>query len=198
MKRLLLLSGGMDSIALAWSLHPECALTIDYGQLPANAELRSAKAVCAALNLQHHIVRIDCRSIGSGDLAGIAPLSVAPMSEWWPFRNQLLITIGASVALNHEMDTITIGAVATDSLHADGRLDFFNAMSHLLKVQEGRLSIEVPALQETTSALCKRVGVPLEVLALAHSCYVSNGACGMCGGCNKHRESMLELGYGNY
>jgi 7-cyano-7-deazaguanine synthase len=38
----LLLSGGMDSVALAYWLRPDVAFTIDYGQLSAEGELRSA------------------------------------------------------------------------------------------------------------------------------------------------------------
>ena len=40
MKTALLLSGGMHSVAIAWWRRPNIAITIDYGQLP--AEQRSA------------------------------------------------------------------------------------------------------------------------------------------------------------
>ena len=36
------LSGGMDSICLAWWKRPESAITIDYGQLAASAEIAAA------------------------------------------------------------------------------------------------------------------------------------------------------------
>ena len=77
LKRLLLLSGGMDSIALAWAIRPELSLTIDYGQLAALGEIRSGKAVCAELGLDHRVLRIDCSSIGSGDMAGTPPSEIA-------------------------------------------------------------------------------------------------------------------------
>src|SRR6185295_18918518 len=95
----LLLSGGMDSIAIAYWLRPDVALTIDYGQVPAIAEMQASAAVCKELGIQHHPISIDCRCLGSGDLASAKPLSIAPVPEWWPYRNQLLITIGASRAL---------------------------------------------------------------------------------------------------
>src|SRR4051812_5109212 len=97
LKRLLLLSGGMDSIALAWAIRPDLSLTIDYGQLAAPGEIRAAKAVCAELGLGHKVLKIDCSGIGSGDMAGARPSEVAPVSEWWPFRNQLLVTMGAAL-----------------------------------------------------------------------------------------------------
>ena len=37
----MLLSGGMDSIAVAYWRRPSLAITIDYGQVPAAGELRS-------------------------------------------------------------------------------------------------------------------------------------------------------------
>lgn len=197
-KRSLLLSGGMDSIALAFALHPDLAITIDYGQQAASGEIRAASAVCAALNFRHLIVHADCRALGSGDMAGTTPISLAPTSEWWPYRNQLLITLASAAALHEGMTSVAIAAVSNDGFHADGRRAFFEAMNHVLELQEGRLVLEVPAIQDTTVSLCRRVCVPLEILAWAHSCHVSDYACGRCRGCNKHRESMRELGYGEY
>src|SRR5690349_9850191 len=95
----ILLSGGIDSIALAYWKRPDLAITIDYGQLPARAEIDAATAAARDLELEHDIVRIDCRSIGSGDLAGTLSHAVAPAPEWWPYRNQLLITIAAAHGL---------------------------------------------------------------------------------------------------
>ncbi|WP_407258258.1 7-cyano-7-deazaguanine synthase [Klebsiella quasipneumoniae] len=51
---------------------PDIALTLDYGQQAANAEIKAATATCEALGIEHHIIRIDCRSLGSGDMAGTA------------------------------------------------------------------------------------------------------------------------------
>lgn len=197
-KRALLLSGGMDSTALAWAIRPELAITIDYGQLAAVGELRAAKSICEALGLRPRVVSVNCRQLGSGDMAGSEPNIVAPVSEWWPFRNQLLITLAAAVALQEGMTSVVLGAVASDGCHADGRPVFFEDMRRILRGQEGNLELEAPAILESTAALCRRVAVPFEILAWAHSCHVSEHACGVCRGCRKHRESMRELGYGEY
>lgn len=197
-KRALLLSGGMDSTALAWALRPELAITVDYGQLSAAGEVRAALAVCETLGIRNRVLRIDCRSLGSGDMAGCGPLALAPVSEWWPFRNQLIITLAAAAAIQEGIATLTIGSVATDGSHADGRLEFFDQMGRVLRLQEGGLTLEVPAIGDTTVSLCRRVCIPFEILAWSHSCHVSEYACGRCRGCTKHRESMRELGYGEY
>ncbi|EOE6681447.1 hypothetical protein ACNZ7R_01700 [Enterobacter hormaechei] len=39
----------MDSIAIAWWKRPDIALTLDYGQQAANAEIKAATATCEAL-----------------------------------------------------------------------------------------------------------------------------------------------------
>ena len=143
-------------------------------------------------------MRVNCRELGSGDMAGTEASVVAPVSEWWPFRNQLLITIAAAVALQEGMTSLVLGVVASDGCHADGRLEFFEDMRRVLRGQEGGLELEVPSICESTAVLCRRVGIPFEVLAWAHSCHVSEYACGVCRGCKKHRETMRELGYGEY
>jgi 7-cyano-7-deazaguanine synthase len=194
----LLLSGGMDSTALAWGIRPDLAITIDYGQRSARGEIRAASAVCAVLNINQRLVQTDCRALGSGDMAGTAPHLLAPVTEWWPFRNQLLITLAAAVAVQEGLIKITFGAVSSDRSHADGRLGFFKSMRQLLRLQEGGLEIEVPAISDTSVSLCRKVAVPLEILAWSHSCHVSDYACGVCRGCLKHRETMRELGYGEY
>src|SRR4051812_35998285 len=111
MRNALLLSGGMDSVALAWALRPELAITVDYGQRSAEGEIKAASAVCEYLSIPHRIIRIDCREIGSGDMAGNEPSAKAPVSEWWPYRNQLLITFAASAIVDLHFDRILVGSV---------------------------------------------------------------------------------------
>lgn len=69
MRSALLLSGGMDSLSIAWWKRPEIGITIDYGQLAAQAEITASQLICRRLGIEHHVVRIDCRSLGSGDMA---------------------------------------------------------------------------------------------------------------------------------
>jgi len=198
LKRLLLLSGGMDSIALAWKLRPELSLTVDYGQRAASGEIRAAAAVCAELGLKHRVLVVDCSAIGSGEMAGTRPSAIAPVPEWWPFRNQLLITVGSALAIKEGLETVVIGSVASDSSHADGRVEFVDAMKQVLRLQEGKILLEAPSIADTTVELCRRSGVPHTVLGWAHSCHVGSFACGTCRGCCKHRQSMRELGFGEY
>ena len=110
----LLLSGGMDSVALAYWKRPAFAYTVDYGQLAAEGEIRAAAAVCGELSIKHRIVRADCCQVGTGDLAGAASSPLAPVPEWWPFRNQLIITLAGARAIGDGITELIIGCIHTD------------------------------------------------------------------------------------
>ncbi|MFL6438140.1 MAG: 7-cyano-7-deazaguanine synthase [Terriglobales bacterium] len=194
MSELLLLSGGVDSIAMAAWRRPAVCLTVDYGQIPAEAEIDAANVVCATLDLRHDVVRLPLRNLGSGLLAGETMSPLSDNDEFWPFRNQLLITIGAMRAARESISAVVIGTVRNDSRHSDGRPAFLSSMARLLEMQEGALTLMAPAAQMDTSELIRASGVPLGVLGWAHSCHRSKLACGDCPGCYKHSDMMQRLG----
>jgi len=194
----LLLSGGMDSIAIAFWKKPAVAFTVDYGQLPGPAEIRAASAVCADLKIEHRIIRVDLRALGSGDLAGTPALGIAGIPEWWPFRNQMLVTLAAMQGITLGVDCLLIGTLRTDGAHADGTREFVSAMNILLQCQEGAMLLEAPAINWTATELVRVSGVPMEILAWAHSCHMSEYACGFCRGCRKHYETFEGLGVTPY
>lgn len=193
-----LLSGGVDSIALTYWKRPQVAFTIDYGQAPAEAEVHASTQVCRELAIEHDVLRVDCSAIGSGDLANTPALAVAPVPEWWPFRNQLLITIAAARALARGVDRLLLGAVITDRVHADGGPEFVAALSSVIALQEGGIVVDAPAIELSSAALVRASEVPAALLAWAHSCHVGNLACGRCRGCAKHFTTMRELGLDPY
>jgi 7-cyano-7-deazaguanine synthase len=194
----ILLSGGMDSIALAAWLRPNLSITVDYGQRSAAAEIVAAEHVSSLLSISHHVVRVDCSSIGSGDLSGTPPLQGAPASDWWPFRNQLLITLSAMYGIRFGVTRLLIGTVRSDWFHTDGTESFVSAINNTLQLQEGQMAISAPAITMSSAELIRASGIDLSVLAWAHSCHVGDFACGSCRGCNKHREVMEALGYEAY
>jgi len=198
MRTALLLSGGMDSIAIAYWKRPDIGVTIAYGQRAADAETRAAAAVCDTLGIEHHVITADLSALGSGDMAGIAPATLAPVSEWWPFRNQMLVTLAAMKMVALNVSTLMIGTLRTDGAHADGTPHFIEAMGRLLVCQEGAIRLEAPAISLSAAELIKTSTVPPDVLAWAHSCHVANEACGLCRGCRKHYETLQELGLDPY
>jgi 7-cyano-7-deazaguanine synthase len=188
-----LLSGGIDSIALTFWQRPEYAITIDYGQRAAATELATSAEIARSLGVSHEIIRVGCSSLGSGDMAGQAASSYAPVAEWWPFRNQLLLTLAAMRAIALHLDELMLGSVASDCSHADGRPEFFTQIDALIAMQEGGIRISAPAVGMTTVELVQKSGTPRDLIAWAHSCHTGGLACGACRGCNKHYDVMREL-----
>jgi 7-cyano-7-deazaguanine synthase len=193
-KTAILLSGGMDSIALCFWKNPAVAFTINYGQKPAKAEIHAACQVAKYLNIEHHIIELDCSEFGSGDMSGNKPLSLAPATEWWPYRNQLLVTLACMKGINLGITELYIGSVKTDSTHSDGTKSFYQKISDLISYQEGKIIVGAPAIELETVDLIKKSGVPTSVLLWAHSCHTSNEPCMNCNGCKKYLHTLQQLG----
>jgi len=185
----------MDSLTLAWWKRPDIAFTVNYGQIAADAEIAASVAICKRLNIPHYVIEVDCRALGSGDMAGGNVNLHAPTTDWWPYRNQLLITLTAMRAIELNIDTLWIGTVRTDDSHQDGKKEFIKAISYLMAYQEGGMVIDAPAINLSTSELIRLSGIPSGYLAWAHSCHKANVACGCCRGCNKYYKVFEELGY---
>ena len=194
MSSLLLMSGGIDSSCLAALYRPAVCLTVDYGQRAAQAEIQSATQICRDLALKHVILTTNIGSLGSGQMAGQSCSPVSDHPEFWPFRNQFLVTLAGMLALKEECTQVMIGSVITDERHVDGSAVFRDLLSQLLRIQEGGITLVAPAAQMTTLELARASGITLDVLSWAHSCHTSNLACGRCPGCTKHSEVMRSLG----
>ncbi|GHC88084.1 7-cyano-7-deazaguanine synthase [Pseudorhodoferax aquiterrae] len=194
MRELLLLSGGVDSAALAAWRRPALALTIDYGQRAASAEIHASQQICAALTVPHEALTASVKHLGSGVMAGQRSSPHSENEEFWPFRNQYLITLAAMVAIQRGLDAVVIGTVATDGRHRDGSAEFLHAMRSILQLQEGAIALLAPAKELTSAQLVRASGIDQAVLAWSHSCHAATLACGNCPGCTKHSEVMSELG----
>lgn len=190
MTQALLLSGGMDSVSIAYWLRPKHAITIDYGHGPAAGELRASAAICSELAITHHIIHADISALGSGDLVQAAPSPNAPASEWWPYRNQFLLTLAAMKCHKLGVEEVLIGALKTDGFHADSRPEFLRAINVLFSIQEGILQISAPAIDLTAEELVRKSGIPRSLLYWSHSCHSTEYACGSCRGCHKHYLTM--------
>lgn len=198
MKTAVLLSGGIDSIAILHWLTPDAAITVDYGQRPAEGEIAASGAVCDHTNTPHHVLRVACGELGIGTMCAeqeggqiASPYPDRP--EWWPYRNQLIVTAAAAVAMPLGFGRLLIGTVKNDECHGDGTSEFISAMNQVLQIQEGNLSLDAPAIHLDTVELIRQSGVPASLLAWAHSCHVAPSACGQCRGCVKHQEVIAKI-----
>lgn len=194
MSTALLLSGGVDSSALAYWQSPSLCFTLNYGQLPAQAEVVAAKSICSQLEIPHEVISIDCSSLGSGDLIGRAPVPTAHAPEWWPFRNQLLVTLCAMRAVNLGIRQLLLGSVQSDSIHRDGTREFIRLLDSVIAYQEGNIRLVAPALHMSSLELFHNSGMPMNVLVNTHSCHVGNIPCGRCRGCQRRFATFQLLG----
>ena len=176
---------------------PDVGIVVDYGQLPAKGELRSARSIAKRIGLALETISIDCSSLGSGDLAGSKASRHAPIPEWWPYRNQLLVTLAAPVALKLGVDEVLLGTVSTDRQHADGSAEFIAALNHLMVIQEGGLRVSAPGIDRTSAELVRDSRIDATILAWTHSCHMASFACGQCRGCVKRaaviRDAELDI-----
>jgi 7-cyano-7-deazaguanine synthase len=192
---LLLLSGGLDSTALAVIHRPAVCLTIDYGQRAAQGEIQASREICRELGLRHDVLVLPPHELGAGLMAGQSQSVLSEYPEFWPFRNTLLITLGAMYAVKYGLDRVLIGTSATDVRHRDGSPEFLHGMAEVVRMQEGGIELVAPALGDDALSLIRRSGAPDSVLGWTHSCHVSAIACGHCPGCHKHSNTLGELGW---
>lgn len=218
----LLLSGGIDSAALAHWVRPAAALYIDYGQRPADSEERAATTVAKALGIPIDILRIDLSTLGAGLLLreeaadgsaadtageqaactpGSAADAVSPSPEWWPLRNQLLCSLAAAWALsprapsNTPIRKVLTATVAGDgSRHVDGTTAFYEAMDAVTAMQEGNIRVLAPAADLSAAELVHASGVTENVLGWTHSCHRGVVPCAACPGCWKRSDVLVEVG----
>lgn len=189
----ILLSGGMDSTALAYSEQPDLAIFIDYGQIPAKAERNSARRICVDLNIKFHEINVDCSALGAGDLVGTSSSEIGRFSDWWPYRNQLLITMAAMKAIKLGCSELMIGLVAGDDEYRDGSEEFIRLMNQLVSYQEGELKISAPVITKSIDELIISASVPSHLLAKTHSCHKANLPCFSCRGCGKQQAVFDKL-----
>lgn len=192
-KKGILLSGGVDSICLAYGIKPDIAYTIDYGQTVADREIYVSKYICKELNIEHKIIKVDCKNLGSGTLANSENLSFSPSEEWWPYRNQLIITLALMQGIKDEIKELHLATVKSDEFHKDGTKQFYEYINKLVSFQEGEILVKCETNDYYSHELVAKYDVPLKLLSIAHSCHISNIACGKCSGCTKQMRVRYEL-----
>lgn len=169
-------------------LRPDMLLFVDYGQACAQGEIQAATQISEALGIPLRQKKANCNEFGGGQLSGKAPINPeAP--EFWPFRNQLLLTLAAMEFYGTSRAKVLIGTVKGDAVHPDGTEEFISKFNDLISCQS-EITVQAPAISMTAKELIQISGVPLEVIGWAFSCHLSNHPCGQCRGCTKHNETL--------
>jgi 7-cyano-7-deazaguanine synthase len=192
MKRVVLLSGGMDSAVMAAEAMTDgahlTALWVDYGQPAAREEGDAARNVSAHLGIVCQGVRM--AGLALGDMAGGAmPGSLREV----PGRNAILATLGVNQALRVGATSVLLGATADDAPYADCQPAAIAALSEAMRLTWG-VTIAAPLLGRTKRELvtdARRLGLPL---ALTWSCYEPADRlepCGRCEACRRREVACV-------
>lgn len=211
-KAVAIVSGGLDSVTLAYLLHSENyklhLLAFDYGQRHAK-ELEYARRCAERLGEEFDIVNL----AGLGALLKGSALTddiAVPHGHYAapnmavtvvPNRNAIMLAVAYGVAVAEEATIVATGVHAGDHfIYPDCRPSFiesFDAMQRLAVEGFGdpRLRLHAPFMQWRKSdivACGAKLGVPF---ADTWSCYEGGAVhCGLCGTCVERKESFVLAG----
>ena len=209
-KCVVLLSGGIDSTVLMYSLvesYEIWPLTIGYGQRH-HKEVMAARNVCEArgdwlLKRWKYLDLSNLRFVLPSALTGIGEV---PKGEYdketmsqtvVPNRNMIFLAIAAGCAEGIGAEKVAYAAHTEDHyLYPDTRPEF--AVTCDLAIEQGtggKVRMLTPFIDNSKAdivALGKKLVVPFK---LTWSCYEGgNVHCGMCGTCLERREAFRQAG----
>ncbi len=207
MKTIVVCSGGLDSVTLAYKVAAEHKLhsliSFDYGQRH-KKELDFAARTARDLGVKHHIV--DLTSVGA--LLGGSSLTSdeidVPDGHYAqetmritvvPNRNAIMLAVAFGAAASAGADAVATAVHGGDHfIYPDCRPDFINAFAamqnHALDgVKDVSLYTPFVHVSKADIALeAGRLGVPID---LTWSCYKGHDThCGRCGTCVERREAL--------
>jgi 7-cyano-7-deazaguanine synthase len=197
---LVLLSGGLDSVTLAYHLRGAgCALEalgVWYGQHHSQ-ELDAAAQIAACLDIRFDVVRLDgfvlrgSALTDSTPLPNTAPSDAAQLVTVVPGRNAVLLSLAASLAESRGIPAIAAGMTLDDAaIYADCRPGFLQALSPALGARILTPFVFWPKAQVVAAGAA--LGVPF---AQTWSCYRGGAThCGWCGACRSRQAAFRQAG----
>ncbi len=206
MKTIVICSGGLDSVTLAYKVardHELLALvSYDYGQRH-KQELDYAALAAKKLGVPHHI--LDMSQIGA-HLSGSALTDDLDVPDGHyaeenmkvtvvPNRNAIMLAIGFGIAAAQQADAVAAAVHGGDHfIYPDCRPEFtksFEAMQKLALDGYANVSLYTPFVEVPKDAIVAegaKLGVPFEE---TWSCYKGGEKhCGRCGTCVERREAF--------
>lgn len=200
---ILLASGGLDSTTMAFWLLDKgidfVPLFLNYGQHCANTELETLKKVLPDSH-KNKIEYIDIQSIYSKSKsrfinpANLWEEEIAANDLYIPYRNVLLLTIGATFAQNLGLSNVYSAFI--NSNHAkeiDCSNEFFDKMENML-ADYGSVKINMPFRYFSKYEVAK-LGIELGAnIGLTFSCQASPIIpCGACPNCVDRLDTIRKI-----
>ena len=203
-----IVSGGVDSVTLAYHLNAEGhtlhLLSFDYGQRHSK-ELRFAGYHARQLDAYHDILDLGCMAsvwlgnaltddvpVPSGDYT---PESLAVTVV--PNRNALMIAVAYALAVTDNDDAVAIGVHSGDhAIYPDCRPEYITAMERAMQLgTDTTIQLLAPFIHKSKTEIVQlgdRLGVPYEH---TWSCYKGGAVhCGECSTCVERKHAFKEAG----
>jgi len=214
--RVVLLSGGMDSVTLLHHVRTECpresclALSFMYGQKHSR-ELEMARLQAEVVGVREHRV-VDVSIVGSLTQGGSAltdkDIEVPELSSldahqlkqpptYVPNRNMILLSLAAAWAESVGATRVFYGAQAQDRYgYWDCTVDFIERINHVLSLNRGTpIQVVAPFVTMSKADILRR-GIELGVdYSRTWTCYRGEGTpCGRCPTCVERARAFECVG----
>ena len=206
MKALVVCSGGLDSVTLAYKVANEgtlsSLLSFDYGQRH-RKELDFAAKCADQLNVKHTI--IDLSQVGA-QLTGSALTDDIEIPDGHyaedsmkitvvPNRNAIMMTIAFGLAASQQADTVAMAVHGGDHfIYPDCRPEFIESYAKMQKLaleDVADISLYTPYLHQDKAEIARQSAQYNVPVADTWSCYKGGDLhCGRCGTCVERREAF--------
>jgi len=205
-KVVVLVSGGMDSVAALYEAHQRYtvvgAVSFDYGSKHNHKEIPFAAWHSRKLGIPHRTIRLGfVDELFKSDLlqsGGTIPdghyQELTMKQTVVPFRNGIMLSIAGGYAESIEANGLVIAAHSGDhAIYPDCREDFMKSMADAIRLGTyAAVEILRPFIHSTKAEIAQR-GHELGVdFAQTWSCYKGGEIhCGTCGTCVERREAFM-------
>ncbi len=209
MKKIVILSGGLDSTVLLYKElsegHEVKALSVNYGQKH-KRELLYATRTCQRLEIEHKVADLTAITELLGGSSQTDASIVVPDGHYAeesmkvtvvPNRNSIMLNIAAGWAISTKSDAVCYGAHAGDhAQYPDCREVFIEALRETFKLIDWKpVKLEAPFSQLSKTDIVKMGSVLKVPFEDTWSCYKDGVIhCGVCGTCYERRLSFEEAG----
>ncbi len=205
--KLIIVSGGMDSITLlhAQKEHIALAITFDYGSNHNKREIACAEYHCKLLDIEHIVIPLDFMHqyfksslLEGGDAIPEGHYADDNMkSTVVPFRNGIMLAIACGMAESRGLSAVLIANHGGDhTIYPDCTPAFISSMDSAMRNGTfADVRLEAPFTNISKGDIA-RLGKELGIdYSTTYSCYKGGEHhCGKCGTCVERREALAEAG----
>lgn len=216
-RAILLLSGGLDSVASAWLLpegvEPVLGLTVDYGQKAAKRELAAGFSVCLDLEIPHRTIFMPYlreatagaltdpyQEVPTADLATLDEPEAARSraeSVWVPNRNLSFIAMAATWAEVNDVEHVVCGFNREEAAtFPDNSEDFVAATNAALSFStRNGVSVLCPTIDMDKTEIARAAAAAGAPLHKVWTCYLGgDDPCGSCESCRRFERALTGAG----